>query len=114
MLILIVLFACSAEFLNIPIPPNGVQSVHQEDIKRDIWAIENGHTSKTWWKKRVSQLGGEIVMQENFSCLLHEGEKNTGLVYWTSLDKNDLGIRLATILSLAKASHRIDLKLSYR
>ena len=111
---LLLLLACSADFLNIPIPPKGARAIHQEDIKRDIWSIERGNTAERWWEKRLDQLDGKMVVQNNSSCLIHEGEEKKGLIYWTSLNENDLGIRLATMLSLAKASNQVHLKFSYR
>lgn len=106
--------ACSAEFLEIPIPPKGVDAIHQEDIKRDIWAIEQGNSLDIWWKKRIAQLDGELIEQGEVSCLLHQGEKSRGFTYWTSSDGADVGIRLASLLSLAKTSDRLVLEQSYQ
>lgn len=107
------LFACSADFLNIPIPSRGIHSVHQEDLKRDIWAIEQGYSAQIWWEKRISQLEGEMLAQENASCLYHRGENEKGILYWT-MQKNDAGIQVGVLLSLAKASDQISREQSYQ
>jgi len=112
-LFLRLLFACSADFLNIPIPSTGIHSVHQEDLKRDIWAIEQGYSAQSWWEKRISQLEGQLVVQDNASCLYHRGEKEKGRLYWVAL-KNDIGIQMGVLLSLAKASDRIAREQSYQ
>lgn len=109
---LFLLLACSTQSLKVPISPKGVASVHQEDIKRDVWAIERGDSPLGWWQKRSSQFGADLIEDDGASCLLFQGEDETGLLYWIEpygSENKGIGLRMATLLALAKASDRLEL-----
>lgn len=114
---LFLFWACVAQSLKVLIPPKGHASVHQEDIKRDVWAIERGDSPLEWWLRRSSQFGADLVDDDGSSCLSFQGEEERGLLYWiesNGSETKDLGIRLATLLALAKSSDRLKLKRAYQ
>ena len=93
--------ACSPETLRIHVPPTGVDSVNQEDLRRAYWALERGTDPVQWWSKRVEQFHLEPSVS---TCHVHQGKSNTmAVVYATSTP-----MQLTVMASIAKALDRTE------
>lgn len=96
------LLGCSTEALKIHVPPTGVASVHQEDLRRAYWKLERGVNPQDWWNSRARQV--HLSKTEIRDCFVHTG-KSTGSVQPSSIMviAEPLPIQLSMLASLAKA-----------
>ena len=79
MLIFLVCMSCAPETLKIHIPPTGIDSVNQEDLRRAYWALESGTDPILWWSKRAVQFHLQPLTNE---CYGYEGlSDDKGTVY---------------------------------
>ena len=98
---------CPAEMLKIHLPPTGVESVNQEDLRRAYWAVEQASDPLAWWRKRVHQL--DLVPADNPNCHLHKGDtQDLGVVY-----ANPTPMQLSILASLAKALDKTPTNVSW-
>ena len=72
--------SCAPETLKIHVPPTGVHSVNQEDLRRAYWALESGDDPEQWWLKRTEQ----FHLEPSYPVVMYIREKvSTGL--WSTL-----------------------------
>ena len=97
--------ACSVEALNVYVPPRGIASIQQEDLRRDIWSLEIASEAfDIWFHKRVKQLHLEPVSGNEQSCFRRQGEAETGIVFWTDSKRRYSNVSVSALLSLAKST----------
>ena len=65
--------SCSPETLKIYVPPTGVHSVNQEDLRRAYWALESGDDPEQWWLKRTEQFH---LAPSSTRCHVHPGDSD--------------------------------------
>ena len=105
------LLGCSTEALKIHVPPTGVASVHQEDLRRAYWKLERGVNPQDWWNSRARQV--HLSKTEIKDCFVHTG-KGTGSVQPSSIVASilvmaePLPIQLSMLASLAKATDGVE------
>ena len=93
--------ACEPETLRIHVPPTGLHSVNQEDLRRAYWAVERSESPSQWWSKRTTQLQLQSV---GSTCYLYEGQTDTiAVVYAQSTP-----MHLTVMASIAKALDRTE------
>ena len=93
--------ACSPERLRIHVPPTGVDSVNQEDLRRAYWALERGAEPSQWWLQRAEQFH---LHRSTFTCHYHQGwSTEKAVVYAQSTP-----MQLTVMASLAKALDRTE------
>ncbi len=94
------LLGCSTEMLKIHVPPTGIDSVHQEDLRRAYWRLERGISSDQWWNSRARQV--HLATTQHKGCFVHRGEADiqdsSVLVI-----AEPVPIQLSMLVSLAKA-----------
>ena len=91
-------FGCAPETLKIHVPPTGVQSVNQEDLRRAYWSLEQGVDPVEWWSRRAKQFHLEKVED----CWQYTGQTdNTSIVV-----AEQTPMQLTIMASLAKALDR--------
>lgn len=89
---------CAPETLKIHVPPTGVQSVNQEDLRRAYWALEQGADPVKWWSRRAAQFHLEKVDE----CWQYIGQTdNISIVV-----AGQTPMQLTIMASLAKAVDR--------
>ncbi len=93
--------ACAPETLRIHVPPTGVQSVNQEDLRRAYWALDRGTDPVQWWSKRAEQFHLEPSPS---TCHLHQGKSHTRAVVYAE----STPMQLTVMASLAKALDRTE------
>lgn len=108
-----IIFACSVDVLKIPIPPRGIASVQQEDIRRDVWALESGVALDDWWEKRRHQFQVTEEKTKTQTCLVSPGSQ-TGISYWIERKSESVAVDMAVLFSLVKAVEYIDSPRRYR
>ena len=101
--------ACSLESLNIVLPPRGIEAVQQEDLRRDIWALEHRNQPiDDWFRNRAKQLNLDVVVSgASTMCYGRSAQKETGILWWTERDSQYQNSAIAAILSLAKSTDAI-------
>ena len=99
--------SCAPETLKIHIPPKGIDSVNQEDLRRAYWALESGADPIEWWSNRAAQFH---LHSSTSGCHEHKvnGEK-TGVVY-AQLSP----IQLTVMASMAKSLDGVETSQSWR
>lgn len=95
------LLGCTPEALRIHVPPTGVESVNQEDLRRAYWALEGGDNPSQWWSKRGAQFHLEPLGP---TCHLYRGQ-SSGMA---SVYAQPTPMQLAVMASLAKALDRTE------
>ena len=93
--------ACSPETLGIHVPPTGVHSVNQEDLRRAYWALERGADPVQWWSKRAEQFHLEPSLS---TCHVHQGKSHTMAVVYAA----STPMQLTVMASIAKALDRTE------
>lgn len=89
---------CTPETLKIHVPPTGVQSVNQEDLRRAYWALEQGVDPVEWWSRRAKQ----FHLEEAEDCWQYTGQTdNINIVV-----AGQTPMQLTIMASLAKAVDR--------
>ena len=88
--------SCAPETLKIHVPPTGVHSLNQEDLRRAYWALESGDDPEQWWLKRTKQFHLESSPS---SCHVHPGEGEHRAVVYAA----PTPMQLTVMASLAKA-----------
>jgi len=89
---------CAPETLKIHVPPTGVQSVNQEDLRRAYWILEQAIAPEQWWFKRAAQFHLEMVD----GCWEYAGQIDS--INIVVADKTPM--QLTMMASLAKALDR--------
>ncbi len=99
------LLGCSTEALKIHVPPTGVASVHQEDLRRAYWKLQRGKNPQDWWNSRARQV--HLSKTEIKDCFVHTG---TGSEQPSSVlvIAEPLPIQLSMLASLAKATDGVE------
>ena len=98
--------ACSLESLSIVLPPRGIESIQQEDLRRDIWSLEiEEKPIDDWWNNRAKQLHLEPALRgRETTCHGRSTESDTGIVFWTERESVYRNSAIAALLSLAKST----------
>ena len=91
--------ACAPETLKIHVPPTGVDSVHQEDLRRAYWRLERGDDPVQWWSHRASQFH---FQSSSGKCHSYQGQSNDVAVVYAQ----PTPMQLTVMGSLAKALDR--------
>ena len=91
--------ACAPETLMIHVPPTGVDSVHQEDLRRAYWRLERSDDPVQWWFHRASQLH---FQSSSGKCHSYQGQSNDVAVVYAQPSP----MQLTVMGSLAKALDR--------
>jgi|GEM_PF-5154553 len=102
MLLMAALIGCSVDTLKIYMPPRGIQSIHQEDLKRALWNLERGADSMLWWTNRASQVN--LSATDIHGCFLHEGRTSDVL----TIVAVSTPIEVATLASMGKAVDKVE------
>ena len=98
--------ACAPDALKIHIPPTGVDSINQEDLRRAYWALEKGVDPTNWWTNRAKQFHLKPFKP---GCFVHEGTSDEGgTIYARSTP-----MELTVMASLAKALDGMDVPRSW-
>jgi hypothetical protein len=95
------LTACSVDTLKIYVPPRGIESIHQEDLKRALWNLERGTESMLWWENRASQVN--LRETDIHGCFIHEGRTSDVLTV----------VALATSIEVATVSDIVDVESNF-
>ena len=98
--------SCAPETLKIHIPPKGIDSVNQEDLRRAYWALDRGADPIEWWSNRAGQFH---LQPSTFGC--HEykiGGDKRGRVY-----AQVSPMQLTVMASMAKALDGIETSQSW-
>ena len=100
---------CSTQQLDIPIAPVGFRAIQQEDIKRDIWAVErqDGYSLSDWWDKRQSQF--DVIPLENAKNCVQKKGRNVAPIKGFWIEEDASALELATLIALVKISDGVDL-----
>jgi len=107
-LLLSINFACSVDSLDVYVPPRGVESIQQEDIRRDIWSLELSKKPFTVWiLERAEQLNLEMVFVKASTCFSRKMDTK-GLVFWTDETEYYRNVAVPALLSLAKSTDGIE------
>lgn len=93
--LLFVILGCSPEDLKIHVPPTGLQSVNQEDLRRAYWALEQGADPVAWWDDRAVQ----FHLQKVDNCWRYSDQSDK--IHVVVADKTPMPLTI--MASLAKA-----------
>ena len=91
--------ACAPETLRIHVPSTGVESVHQEDLRRAYWRLERGDDPMQWWLHRASQFH---FQSSSSACHSYQGQSDGVAVVYAQ----PTPMQLTVMGSLAKALDR--------
>ena len=106
MLALLGCLSCTPDTLKIHVPPKGVGSVNQEDLRRAYWALDSGVDPVGWWSNRAVQFH---LQRSTPGCYVYEGKGDkVGSVY-AQLSP----MQLTVLASMAKALDSIETSQSW-
>ena len=98
--------SCTPDTLKIHVPPKGIDSVNQEDLRRAYWALESGADPSEWWSKRADQFH---LQASTSGCYEYEGiGDKKGIVY-----AQVYPMQLTVIASMAKALDGVEASRSW-
>ena len=97
---------CDAEHLNIPLPKRGRASIHQEDLKRGLWQIEQGQNPVQWWQKKMATLSLE---QSRDNCVSTDPHLEAMTTIWAKNSENPLQVDVVSLFALAKSADFVQL-----
>ena len=99
----LLLIACSVDTLRIHVPDRGVDSVHQEDLRRAAWAMQSVEPLY-WFKRRSSSLDlHPTFFSEDTDCYVHaDYSKEHGVRLYVS-EEHISAVSVAMLASLAKS-----------
>ena len=107
LIVLLGCLSCNPETLKIHIPPKGIDSVNQEDLRRAYWALERGADPIKWWSSRANQFN---LRSSSSGCDESEVDgDNRGIVHAQLTP-----MQLTVIASMAKALDGIETKHSWQ
>lgn len=100
---------CTAESLQIPLPKRGVASIHQEDLKRGIWALEQGKDAQQWWQEKSETLS---LKKYGNDCIATHPPNAETITVWASptLDRTSV----ISLFSLAKSTEFVPLSQEFQ
>ena len=96
------LIGCSVDTLKIYTPPRGLESIHQEDLKRALWNLERGTDPMWWWINRASQVN--LSATGIHGCFIHEGNTSDVLIVLAM----STPIQVSTLASMGKAVDKVE------
>lgn len=97
---------CSAERLRVVLPPSGPDSIHAEDLQRDVWSQLNPDFElepNVWLSRRFEQHNAEFEPEDGSGFCAHQSSSKK--VYWAPFDSMPHSLYWkAILLSLSKGS----------
>jgi hypothetical protein len=114
----LLLVGCPAEQLGVPVPPRGVEAIHQEDLQRDVFAMlgrAEAHPrhpeAAGWVARRLDEMGlTELSTLEGGACAALEGRRDRARLFLSTPAERGAqaaALRDAALISLAKSTHRL-------
>ena len=96
------LIGCSVDTLKIYTPSRGLESIHQEDLKRALWKLEQGTDPMSWWIHRADQV--HLKSTDIHGCFVHEGNTSDMVTVLAA----PTPIQVATLASMGKALDKVE------
>ena len=94
-MLVLVCLSCTPETLKIHLPPKGIDSVNQEDLRRAYWSLDSGMDPVVWWENRAAQFN---LQPSTSGCYMYEEKAER----W-SVHAQLSPMQLTVMASMAKA-----------